>query len=62
MHEAIGCGKEGGRFRRNIQMNANIRSRARRSLIMRNPRGIKHHTSVGVEDFRSVLQAGYPLP
>ena len=57
MREAIRCGKEVGRFRRNIQMNANIRSGSRRSLIMRNPRGVKHHTPVGVDDFRSVLQA-----
>ena len=56
MREAIGYRKEVGRFRRNIQMNANIRSGARRSLIMRNPRGVKHHIPVGVEDFRSVLQ------
>ena len=57
MREAIRCGKEVGRFRRNIQMNANIRSGSRRSLIMGNPRGVKHHTAVGVDDFRSVLQA-----
>ena len=57
MHEAIRCRKEVSRFRRNIQMNANIRSGSLRSLIMTNPRGVKHDTPVGVEDVRPVLQA-----
>lgn len=42
-------------------MDADIRSRTRRCLVMENLCGIKDDAIIGVVDFRAIFQAGYAL-